>query len=91
MITEYLIKQFYLPLFRNLTMADGCVTVIRKLLMSHGQGLADYSHVCYSNHLDYSGWNDHQCKAATNPVFKVMGEFLGYPNLFCRTRKFFEK
>lgn len=91
-ITEYLIKKFYLPLFGSLTMADDYVTVVKKLLASSsGQGLSDYSRVNYSNHLDYSAWNNHQRKEATDPVFKVMGQFFGLPNLFTRTHEFFQK
>nr|QBQ65007.1 RNA-dependent RNA polymerase [Taishun Tick Virus] len=91
-ITEYLIKKFYLPLFGALTMADDYVTVVKKLLSSSsGQGLSDYSQVNYSNHLDYSAWNNHQRKEATDPVFKVMGQFFGLPNLFTRTHEFFQK
>lgn len=91
-ITEYLIKKFYLPLFGALTMADDYVTVVKKLLSSSsGQGLSDYSQVNYSNHLDYSAWNNHQRKEATDPVFRVMGEFFGLPNLFTRTHEFFQR
>lgn len=91
-ITEYLIKKFYLPLFGSLTMADDYVTVVKKLLSSSsGQGLSDYSRVNYSNHLDYSAWNNHQRKEATDPVFRVMGQFFGLPNLFTRTHEFFQQ
>ncbi|KAH6941978.1 hypothetical protein HPB50_026275 [Hyalomma asiaticum] len=90
-ITEYLIKKYYLPLFGALTIADDYVTVVKKLLSSSsGQGLSDYSRVNYSNHLDYSAWNNHQRKEATDPVFRVMGQFFGLPNLFTRTHEFFQ-
>lgn len=47
-------------------MADDYVTVVKKLLTSSsGQGLKDYSKV-YSNHLDYSTWNNHQRKEVTD-------------------------
>ncbi|AJG39201.1 RNA-dependent RNA polymerase [Wuhan Louse Fly Virus 5] len=91
-ITEYLIKENYVPLFSGLTMADDLTTVISKLLdRSQGQGGKDYTNICIANHIDYEKWNNHQRKAATDPVFKVMGEFLGYPNLFTRTHEFFQE
>lgn len=57
-------------------MADHYITVVKKLLTSsHGQGLGGFSCVSCSNHLDYSAWNNHQRKEATDPVFHVMGAF----------------
>ncbi|APG78735.1 RNA-dependent RNA polymerase [Hubei diptera virus 9] len=91
-ITEYLIKTFYVPLFYGLTMADDLVTVMRKMLeTSSGQGLDNYDVIYLANHIDYEKWNNHQRQASTGPVFKVMGQFLGYPNLIYRTHEFFEK
>ncbi|AJR28540.1 polymerase [Nkolbisson virus] len=91
-ITEYLIKTHYVPLFSGLTMADDLTTVISKLLdRTQGQGGADYSNVCIANHIDYEKWNNHQRLESTGPVFKVMGQFLGYPNLIYRTHEFFQK
>nr|QKV49615.1 large protein [Kanyawara virus] len=91
-ITEYLIKEHYVPLFNGLTMADDLTTVISKLLdRTQGQGLNDYNQICIANHIDYEKWNNHQRKEATGPVFKVMGQFLGYGNLIYRTHEFFEE
>ncbi|AMR98951.1 RNA-dependent RNA polymerase [Piry virus] len=91
-ITEYLIKTHFVPLFHGLTMADDMTAVIKKMLeSSSGQGLSDYSAVCLANHIDYEKWNNHQRKESNGPVFRVMGQFLGYPNLILRTHEFFEK
>nr|QMP82265.1 RNA-dependent RNA polymerase [Hymenopteran rhabdo-related virus OKIAV8] len=91
-ITEYLIKIHFLPLFRGLTMADDLTTLTKKLMEnSSGHGLSDYSRVSYSNHLDYEKWNNFQRPESNLPVFTVMGKFLGYPNLIARTHEFFEK
>ncbi|CAH17548.1 large polymerase protein [Isfahan virus] len=91
-ITEYLIKTHFVPLFHGLTMADDMTAVIKKMLeSSSGQGLKDYSAVCIANHIDYEKWNNHQRKRSNEPIFKVMGQFLGFPNLISRTHEFFEK
>ncbi|AJR28590.1 polymerase [Vesiculovirus radi] len=91
-ITEHLIKTHFVPLFGGLTMADDLTSVIKKMLdSSSGQGLNDYSSVCLANHIDYEKWNNHQRKESNEPVFRVMGQFLGYPNLISRTHEFFEK
>ncbi|APG78762.1 RNA-dependent RNA polymerase [Drosophila immigrans sigmavirus] len=91
-ITEYLIKEFFVPLFSGLTMADDLTTVIKKMLNNTiGQGGVDYQNICIANHFDYEKWNNHQRKESNNPVFRVMGQFLGYPELICRTHEFFEK
>lgn len=91
-VTEHLIKLHYVPLFRGLTMADDYNSVIEKMLAaSDAQDPNDLTQVNYANHLDYSKWNNHQRGAANNPVFRVMGQFLGLPNLFVRTHEFFSK
>nr|BDO24648.1 large protein [Oita virus] len=91
-VTEYLIKEHYVPLFNGLTMADDMTTVIAKLMdRTQGQGGDGYEQICIANHIDYEKWNNHQRKIATGPVFKVMGAFLGYPNLIFRTHEFFEQ
>ncbi|QVU40010.1 RNA-dependent RNA polymerase [Mejal virus] len=91
-ITEYLIKTHFVPLFHGLTMADDMTSVIKKMLESaSGQGLNDYSAVSIANHIDYEKWNNHQRRESNEPVFRVMGQFLGYPNLISRTHEFFEK
>ncbi|AJR28526.1 polymerase [Carajas virus] len=91
-ITEYLIKTHFVPLFKGLTMADDLTSVIKKMLdSSSGQGIDDYSSVCFANHIDYEKWNNHQRKESNGPVFRVMGQFLGYPRLIERTHEFFEK
>ncbi|UOX72918.1 RNA-dependent RNA polymerase [Wenzhou Rhinolophus pusillus ledantevirus 1] len=91
-VTEYLIKEHFVPLFNGLTMADDMTTVISKLMdRTQGQGGSDYNQICIANHIDYEKWNNHQRKEATGPVFKVMGQFLGFPNLIYRTHEFFEQ
>lgn len=91
-MTELLIKKHFVPLFSGLTMADDMTEVIKKMLdSSNGQGLLDYQSVCLANHVDYEKWNNHQRLESTYPVFRVMGQFLGYPNLISRTHEFFEK
>lgn len=91
-MTEYLIKTHYVPLFAGLTMADDLNSVIRKMLdSSSGQSKSSYDSITIANHLDYEKWNNYQRRKATNPVFKVMGQFLGYPNLICRTHEIFER
>lgn len=73
-------------------MADDYVTVVKKLLTSsQGQGLVGHSCVCYSNRLDQWPTSSGGYSTRCNPMFKVMREFLGYPNLFCRTHKFFKR
>nr|AXF38754.1 MAG: RNA-dependent RNA polymerase [Shelduck rhabdovirus] len=91
-VTEYLIKEHFVPLFKGLTMADDLTGVMKKLLSStSGHGHDDYTSLTVSNHLDYSKWNNHQRKESNKYVFEVMGKFLGYPNLISRTHEFFEK
>lgn len=91
-ITEYLIKTHFVPLFHGLTMADDLTSVMKKMMdTSSGQGRDDYEKVTIANHIDYEKWNNHQRGDANNPVFTVMGKFLGYPNLITRTHEFFEK
>nr|WPV62795.1 MAG: RNA-dependent RNA polymerase [Vesiculovirus yinshui] len=91
-ITEYLIKTHFVPLFHGLTMADDLTSVMKKMMdTSSGQGRDDYTKVTIANHIDYEKWNNHQRGDANNPVFRVMGQFLGYPNLISRTHEFFEK
>ncbi|AOX47517.1 L protein [Orgi virus] len=91
-ITEHLIKTHFVPLFKGLTMADDMTTVIKKMMdTTSGQGSEGYENICIANHFDYSKWNNHQRAKANNPVFDVMGKFLGYPKLISRTHEFFEK
>ncbi|WGL21410.1 RNA-dependent RNA polymerase [Killamcar virus 1] len=91
-MSEYLTKTHYVKLFDGLTMADDMTEVIKKTMdSSNGQGLSDYSEVCIANHIDYEKWNNHQRLESNGPVFKVMGQFLGYPNLFVRTHEFFQQ
>nr|UNI73977.1 MAG: RNA-dependent RNA polymerase [brine shrimp rhabdovirus 1] len=91
-ITEHLIKTFFVPLFGGLTMADDLTEVIKKMLdTTGGQGGTKYDYVCIANHLDYSKWNNHQRLESTGSVFRVMGQFLGYPRLIERTHELFKK
>ncbi|AMK09228.1 RNA-dependent RNA polymerase [Drosophila affinis sigmavirus] len=91
-VTEYLIKTFFLPFFKGLTMADDLTMLVRKMMdSSNGQGGDNDDNITIANHLDFEKWNNHQRAEATDPVFRVMGQFIGYPNLFTRTHEFFEK
>ncbi|AJR28347.1 polymerase [Kern Canyon virus] len=91
-ITEYLIKTHFVPLFNGLTMADDLTTVITKLLdRTQGQGGADYENICIANHIDYEKWNNHKRYEATRYVFEVMGKFLGYPRLIEMTHLIFQE
>ncbi|ACU65444.1 RNA-dependent RNA polymerase [Drosophila obscura sigmavirus 10A] len=91
-VTEYLIKEHFVPLFHGLTMADDLTTVMKKMLDNTiGQGGKDYTQICIANHFDYEKWNNHQRKESNGPIFRVMGQFLGYPSLIERTHEFFEK
>ena len=91
-ITEYLIKTHFVPLFQGLTMADDLTELTKKMLdTSYGQGLLNYESICISNHFDYEKWNNHQRLESTGPIFTVMGQFLGYPKLIYRTHEFFQK
>lgn len=91
-VTEYLIKEFILPFFNDITMADDQTTVTRKMLeRTKGQGDESYEQITIANHLDYEKWNNHQRAEGNNPVFRVMGQFFGYPKLIERTHEFFQK
>ncbi|AJR28581.1 polymerase [Sripur virus] len=91
-VTEYLIKKHFIPLFQGLTMADDLNTVIDKMIQStSGHDKEDCKRlVTVCNHLDYEKWNNNQRGESNNPVFKVMGQFLGFPNLITRTHEIFE-
>ncbi|UAU42847.1 polymerase [Boteke virus] len=91
-MTEYLIKTNFIHLYDGLTMADDLKGVMMKLLSrSDGQGSDTYDSITIANHIDYSKWNNHQRKESNKYVFRVMGQFMGYPLLFERTHEFFEK
>lgn len=90
-ITEYLIKKFYVPLFSGLTMADDLNTVMKKMLAAtEGQGNDTYEKIYIANSLDYDKWNNNQRYESNQHVFRVMGKFLGLPEIFAKTHKFFE-
>nr|WAD86862.1 polymerase [Kolongo virus] len=91
-ITEYLIKIHFIKLYDGLTMADDLKGVVSKIInRTNHQGTHDYESITIANHIDYSKWNNHQRKESNKYLFKVMGQFMGYPNLFSRTHEFFEK
>jgi len=91
-ITEYLIKTYYLPLFSGLTMGDSLSSVIQQMTNStRGHGLNDYSEIYLSNSLDYNKWNNLQSDEANKPVFIVMDKFLGMDNLISRTHSIFQE
>lgn len=55
------------------------------------QGNRDYKYITIANHVDHEKWNNFQRRESTDPVFRVIGQFHGLPNLFTRTHEFFEK
>lgn len=67
-------------------------TINKKLLAAtDGQGLAHYMKISIANSLDYDKWNNRQRLESNGPVFKVMGQFLGYANIFTMTHEIFKK
>ncbi|KAG8182254.1 hypothetical protein JTE90_024187 [Oedothorax gibbosus] len=87
-LTEYLIKTFYVI---RITMADDMNTMTKKLLAcAEGQGLDSYDRVNISSSLDYDKWNNRQRLESNGPVFRVMGQFLGMPELFVYTHIAFQ-
>ena len=73
-------------------MADDYGEVLRKMLdSSRGMETHDSDTLTIANHIDYDKWNNHQRLESTGPVFRVMGQFLGYPRLTERTHEFFQK
>ncbi|UJY53556.1 L protein [Mundri virus] len=90
--TEHIIKQHIVPLFSGLTMADDLQRLLEKIMLnSEGQGIATYEYITITNSIDYTKWNNLQREESTKPVFKVMGQFFGYPNLIARTHEIFQK
>ncbi|UNP59548.1 L protein [Rhizoctonia solani rhabdovirus 2] len=90
-MTEYLIKEHFVPLFDGLTMADNYEEVMKKMMSSSSnQGSSDYLSLTIANHIDYSKWCNSQSFESTYAVFKVMDQFLGYNALIARTHYFFE-
>ncbi|AJR28515.1 polymerase [Mosqueiro virus] len=90
--TEYLIKEYFVPLFKGLTMADDLQEVMKKMLENvSGQGLDTYDYISIANHVDYEKWNNHQRYESNCYIFKVMGMCFGLPNLFVRSHEFFQK
>lgn len=91
-VTEYLIKEHFVPLFAGLTMADDYQTVLKKMLdNTTGQGQESYENLTIANHIDYSKWCNSQSHEATHPIFSVMDKFLGFRNLISRTHSIFQK
>lgn len=89
-LTEYLIKEHYIPLFKGLTMADSLTTVTQKMWKASAGQSQTKGGFTITNSIDYSKWNNHQRAEATDPVFRVMGQFFGFPNLFTRTHEIFK-
>lgn len=89
-MTEYLIKIHFLPLFSGITMADDLTTVTKKLINStKGQGLSNYETIYLCNSLDYDKWNSRQRSESTDPTFKAMGDY-GLPKLFTLSHQIFK-
>ncbi|AJR28409.1 polymerase [Chaco virus] len=92
-VTEYLIKTHFIGLFEGLTMADDMNTVITKMIgKTAGQDKSSSKRIItITNHLDYVKWNSNQRAESNNKIFRVMGQFLGMPNLIERTHEVFNK
>ncbi|ADG86364.1 RNA-dependent RNA polymerase L [Coastal Plains virus] len=91
-ITELLIKEHFVPLFSGLTMADDLQELTKKLLdRISGQNGPETNRINIANGLDYTKWNNYQRRDSNKYVFRVMGQFLGYPSLIEKTHEFFEK
>jgi hypothetical protein len=67
-VKEYLIKRDFLGLFPGITMRD-TLNEVQKKILNASQGQGSESHWCYTNHIDYEKWNNHQRYEATAPVF----------------------
>lgn len=81
-LTEKLIKDFYLPYFTSITMADTQVETKKKIFQYinlHGSKQNKVLHTV--NHLDYEKWNNYQRYELIYDAFKVMGQFFGLENL----------
>lgn len=73
-------------------MADDLNQVVNKMWKStEGQSPLIRDRITVTNSVDYSKWNNHQRGEANDPVFKVIGQFYGLPQLFTRTHEFFSK
>ncbi len=91
-ISEYMIKKDLIPLFPGLTMSDGFIDLINKILdRTEGQRNDEYQKITYSNHIDYSKWNNHQRDEAVGPVFTVIDKLYGLNNFFRRTHNLFKQ
>jgi hypothetical protein len=89
-VTEYLIKRDFLDLFPGITVTDS-LNEVQNIIINASQGQASDSHRCFTNHIDYEKWNNHQGYESTAPVFTVMGKYNGLPRLFERTHLFFQE
>ncbi|YP_010229226.1 RNA-dependent RNA polymerase [Almendravirus chico] len=90
-ISEYMIKRDLIKIFPGLTMADGFIDVLKKMLdRTAGQRNFEYENITYANHIDYEKWNNHQRDEAVGPVFSVIDKLYGLKNFFRRTHQFFK-
>nr|URZ95416.1 L protein [Shanxi Armigeres subalbatus rhabdovirus] len=90
-ISEYMIKKDLVKVFPGLTMADGSIDIIKKMLdRTKGQRNDEYKNITYANHIDYEKWNNHQRDEAVGPVFTVLDKLYGLNNFFRRTHHFFK-
>lgn len=90
-ISEYMIKKDIVPRYKGLTMADGFIEVMEKMLdRTKGQRGEDYVHITYANHIDYTKWNNHQRDEAVGPVFSVLDKLYGLNNFFRLSHKIFQ-
>nr|UYL86298.1 MAG: RNA-dependent RNA polymerase [Rhabdoviridae sp.] len=91
-LTEHLIKLFFLPLFEGITMGDGLNTIIGKILnTTAGQELINKLLVTIANMMDFEKWNNFQRHEAVKYVFRAMDKLLGLENCIERSHQIFEK
>nr|QMP82361.1 RNA-dependent RNA polymerase [Hymenopteran almendra-related virus OKIAV1] len=92
-LTEYLIKRFFLPHFSGITMADGLTTLTKKIIkLTQGQSGEIRNLISIANHVDFEKWNNLQRDESVKYVFSVMDRLLGFNKggVISRTHKIFQ-
>lgn len=91
-ISEFMIKEDFIKVFPGLTMGDGHIDLINKILdRTEGQRGHEYINITYSNHIDYSKWNNHQRDESVGQVFSIIDKCYGLKHFFRSTHNFFKK
>ncbi|DAZ87783.1 TPA_asm: hypothetical protein [Metorhabdovirus 2] len=87
--TEWLITQYILPMFHEITMTYSQVTLF-SMMSNLTKGANRQGESTYMIHLDFEKWNNHQRHESTYPVFRVLDKAFGFTNVISRTHKIFE-